>query len=211
MRRRFREPLAALFLLLAGAGCAPDAERAGPAGTHPNLIIVREFTASAAAITLDPSFGFSLHRGSPGVPLRQRAASVGRAAAFNVADAIVQQLRELGYDAVRSDGAGAEAGGRALIVSGVFRQINEGYRRRVGAENASLAADIEIDYQAAEAAPQRLMAFTLDSRQVPREPIIGAAARRGADVNGAAVRLGHAVARTAIDVARRNNWPGASR
>ena len=198
----------AVLVALALAGCA-EGETAGLA--RPNLIIVREFAASEGVVTLDPSFGFSLYRGATGVPPRQRAASVGRAAAFNLADTVVEQLRGLGYDAVRPDGASPQPGGRALVVTGAFRQINEGHRRHVGAEDASIAVAGEIDYQSAGAAPRRLTSFSLDSRQVPREPIVSASARRGSDVSSAAVRVGHAVAGAVVELARRNNWPGASR
>jgi hypothetical protein len=207
MRWRAKAGCAALYALVL-AGCA-DGETAGLA--RPNLIIVREFAASEGVVTLDPSFGFSLYRGSAGVPPRQRAASVGRAAAFNLADTVVEQLRGLGYDAVRSDGASPQPGGRALVVTGAFRQINEGHRRHVGAEDASIMVDGEIDYQSAGAAPRRLTSFSLDSRQVPREPIVSASARRGSDVSSAAVRVGRAVAGAVVELARRNNWPGASR
>src|SRR5205085_9944672 len=95
----------AALLLTILAGCIPQI--AGPSG-HPNLIIVREFTFSLGAVTLDPSFGFSLHRGEPGVPPRQRAAGVARAAAFSLADAITQQLAASGYDVTRSDTAAPE-------------------------------------------------------------------------------------------------------
>jgi len=191
---------AAGLLCLAAAGCADQQTARLP---HPNAIIVREFALSQAAITLDPTFGFSLYRGTPGVPPRERAASVGRAVAFNVGDTIVEQLRQAGYDAVLSDGSTAEPGGRALIVAGAVRSINEGQRRRVGAENPSVSVYGEVDYRTgAGAADQRLSNFALDSRQV------GA---RGGDVKAAAVRLGHAIAQSVLDVARRNNWPGVAR
>jgi hypothetical protein len=207
MRWRVKAGCAALYAL-ALAGCA-DGETTGLA--RPNLIIVRDFTASEGVVTLDPSFGFSLYRGAQGVPPRQRAASVGRAAAFNLADTVVEQLRGLGYDAIRSDAAAPQSGGQSLVVTGAFRQINEGYRRRVGAEDASITVVGEIDYQSAGAAPRRLTTFSLDSRQVPREPVVSASARGGSDVNSAAARVGHAVARAVVELARRNNWPGASR
>ena len=207
MRWRVKADWVAL-LALALAGCA-EVETAGLA--RPNLIIVREFAASEGVVTLDPSFGFSLYRGAAGVPPRQRAASVGRAATFNLADTVVEQLRRLGYNAVRADAASPQPGGRALVVTGAFRQINEGHRRHVGAEDASVAVAGEIDYQSAGTAPRRLTTFSLDSRQVPREPIVSASAGRGSDVNSAAVRVGHAVARAVVELARRNNWPGASR
>ena len=175
-------------------------------GGHPNLIIVREFSVSPGIITLDPSFGFSLYRGSPGVPPTQRAASVGRAAAFSVADTIVQQLAAQGYDVAKSNTAGAEPGGRALIVSGVFREINEGRRRQVGAENARIAVDVELTLQAGNAAPLRMMSFPVDSQRTAGD---SGAGRRGATLNAAADRVGRIIAQTTGDLARLNHWPAA--
>jgi len=207
MRSVLTAASAALFAV-ALAGCVP--ERAG-SPAHPNPIIVREFAASPGVVTLDPSFGFSLNRGASGVPPSQRAAGVARAAAFSLADAIAQQLVASGYDAIRSDAAAPEPGARALIVTGAFRQIDEGRRRRVGAENPSIAVDAEIDYQAEAAAPQRITELHLDSRRVPQSAVVGVAARRGVDVNLAATRVGAAIARYVGETARLNNWPGVSR
>jgi hypothetical protein len=55
----------------------------------------------------------------------------------------------------------------------------------------------------------RLGNFSLDSRQA-RERVSTAAAGRN-EINAAAVRLGQAIAQSVLDVARRQNWPGASR
>ena len=194
---------AAAILLALLAACTMLPERGDG---HPNLIIVREFSVSPGVIALDPSFGFSLYRGSPGVPPAQRAASVGRAAAFSVADTIVQQLAALGYDVAKSNSAGAEPAGRALIVTGVFREINEGRRRQVGAENARIAVDVEISYQADNAAPFRMMSFPVDSQRTAGE---GGAGRRGANLNAAADRVGRIIAQTTSELARLNRWPGA--
>lgn len=208
MRSTLTAAVAALLLSVLAA-CVPQQE--GAPG-HPNAIIVREFAVSPGVITLDPSFGFSLYRGEPGVPPRQRAAGLGRAVAFNLADAMAQQLSALGYDVLRSDTANAEPGGRALIVSGTFRRINEGYRRRVGAENSSVAVEAQIDYQAtAGAALQLLASFQLDSRQVASGTMAEVSARHGADVKLAAARLGAAIARYVGDAARLNKWPAAPR
>ena len=202
--------LKTVFVMLVCFAAAACADESGGL-VRPNAIIVREFTVGQAAITLDPSFGFSLYRGTPGVPPRERAASVARAVAFNVGDAIVEQLRQAGYDAIRSDGTSAEPGGRALIVTGAFRHIDEGRRRRVGAEDPSVAAYGEIDYRTGSgAAAQRMANFALDSRQLSRERVINALAGRN-EINAAAARLGHAIAQSVLDVARRQNWPGASR
>src|SRR5712691_2532860 len=198
---------AALFAVTL-AGCVPEH---GGSTVHPNPIIVREFVASTGVVTLDPSFGFSLDRGASGVPPRQRAGGVARAAAFNLADAITQQLVASGYDAIRSDTAVPEPGARALIVTGRFRHIDEGRRRSVGAENPSLAVDAEIAYQVEAAAPQRITDLHLDSRQVPQSAVVGVSARRGVDVNLAATRVGGAIARYVGETARLNNWPRAVR
>jgi hypothetical protein len=207
-----RSALTAAFVclpLVALAGCVPEMGESAPA--HPAPIIVREFAFSPGIVTLDPSFGFSLERGAAGVPPRQRALSVGRAAAFSLADTITERLVASGYDAIQSGSAAPEPGARALIVTGAFRQIDEGQRRRVGAENPSVAIDGEIDYQTPGAAPQRITEIHLDSRQVPREGIVGVSARRRADANLAAARVGSAIARVVIETARLNNWPAASR
>ena len=207
MRSALTAAFVSLILTALGA-CVP--ERAGNPG-HPNAIIVHEFAASPAVVTLDPSFGFSLYRGSPGVPPSQRAAGVARAAAFSLADVIATQLTALGYDAIRSDDAAPEPGGRALIVSGAFRHIDEGRRRRIGAENPSIAVDVDIDFQADSAVPQRITELHFDSRRVPRDAIVGASARRGVDVNLAATRVGGAIARYVAETARLNSWPAAAR
>ncbi len=192
--KRMRLSLTAAALLLLLAGCVPQSETGGSG--HPNPIIVRDFAVSNGVVTLDPSFGFSLYRGAPGVPPRTRAASVGRAAAFSVSDAVATQLAALGYDAVRSDTAEAEPGGRALIVTGSFSEINEGRRRQY----AHLGVDVEIAYQGAPgAAPTRLTVFHY-----------GAGARTGG-VNAAAAAIGRTIARYASDLARANNWPAAPR
>ena len=197
----FKATAAALCLAVLAA-CTVQTEGGG----HPNLVVVREFSVSPGIITLDPSFGFSLYRGSPGVPPTQRAASVGRAAAFSVADTIVQQLAAQGYDVAKSKTAGAEPAGRALIVSGAFREINEGRRRQVGAENARIAVDVELTFQAGSAAPLRMMSFPVDSQRTAGDSGPG---RRGATLNAAADRVGRIIAQTTSDLARLNHWPGA--
>lgn len=210
---RLSFPALAIFLCLAIlTGCIQQpAEQASLA--HPNVIIIRDFAVSPRVITLDPSFGFSLHRGSPGVPPRQRAAGLGRAAAFEVGYSAAERLREFGFDAVRSSAEAPEPGARALIVTGAFREINEGYRRRVGAENSHIAVDAYVQYQAPGGAPTTLMNLQLDSRQLGDEPgPTGVAARRGAgDLNAAARKIGFEIARDIAELARRNNWPSTRR
>lgn len=202
--RSFRLPasIAAVIAVLL-AGCAPQRPTGGPGG-HPNPIIVREFAASLGVVTLDPSLGFSLYRGAPGVPPRERAAATARAAAFNLADSIAEQLRSLGYDAIQSDDSYAEPGGKALIVTGAFHRIYEGHRH----QGASVAVTLEVDSQLAGSAPTRLAGFDLDSRTVPVPPPTAGAARR-AGVNLAAERVGVAIARYVAELARLNRWPAA--
>ena len=175
-----------------------------PATAHPDLIIVRRFAAPGRIVALDSSLGFALRRGQPGVPSTRRAASVARATSFTMADTITGQLRQLGYDAVQSDEAGPEPGGRALIVSGAFRRINEGHRRRFAAKDAGVAAKVEIDYQLDGEKPQRLSLFQLDSRHIPF-PNRGSG---DAGLSSAALRTAFTITRAVGQVAKRSNWPG---
>ena len=88
--------LALLFLSAFGVCAEGPAESETPALGHPDLIIVQRFAAPRRIVTLDPSLGFSLQRGRAGVPPAERAAAVGRAAAFVLADNITQQLHDYG-------------------------------------------------------------------------------------------------------------------
>jgi len=209
--RRAAVRLGALAMCLLGLGaCVPEPEE--PRLARPNMIVVREFAAPLGAVVLDPSFGFSLYRGSAGVPPRERAAGVARSVSFAVADAVTERLREMGYDAVRSATITPEPGARALIVSGTFRQINEGYRRRVGSENANVIAEARIDYQGPGAAPQPLIALQLDARQLPATAgATPVSTRQGANVEAAGRRVAGEIIRVIAELARRNNWPGAPR
>jgi hypothetical protein len=204
-----RSLLITLLALLSSTGLAAAEDQRVAAPAHPDLIIVRQFATRGPIVARDPSLGFSLYRGAPGVPPARRAASVARATAFTLAETIAQQLRELGYDAVQSNETGPEPGGRALIVSGAFRSINEGHRRRFAAKDASVAAAAEIEYQIEGAQPLRLMAIQLGSRQIQHEALLNAAAHRELGVNSAAIGLGVMIARAVAELAHRTNWPGA--
>jgi len=198
---------AGILLLVFLAGCGPQYEATT---AHPNPILIREFAFSPGIVTLDPSFGFSLYRGERGVPREQRAAGLGRAVAFNLTDGMAEYLTGLGYDVLRSETGSVEPGMRALIVSGTFRRIDEGQRRRIGAENSGVAVDVAIDYQVYGQAAQRLAAFQLDSRQVGGG-VVGVSARTRGDVKIAAQQLGAELGRYVAEVARSQRWPGAAR
>lgn len=203
-----RSPLtvAAALLPVILAGCVLQrAEQTGPPA-HANAVIVREFAFSPGVVTLDPSFGFSLYRGAPGVPPAQRAASVGRAAAFNLADAVTQELSQLGYDVVLVEDETPVPSRRALVVGGDFHRIYEGHRHA----NASVEVGVEVDYQAAGAPPQRLISFDLDSRQLRGEATGAAAEGHGAGVGYEASRVGAAIGRYVADLAEANRWPAAA-
>ncbi len=189
---------ASLALLAALSGCAAPPETAPSAPGVPAMVIVREFrTTSSTRVAIDTSFGFSLHRGQPGVPLSQRALSVSRAAAFDIADAATERLRQAGYNAVHGDTRGPAPTGKAIIVVGTLRDVDEGHRRQVGAENAAVAADVEIDYWAPGMQP--LAALHIDSRQL--------GGGNAAAVNVAAARVGAEIARVAIAAAQRVGLP----
>jgi hypothetical protein len=205
MRSRIAAARAGVFFLFFLAGCGAQYEAPPTATAHPNPILIRSFAFSPDIVTLDPSFGFSLYRGERGVPREQRAAGLGRAVAFNLTDAMAEYLTGLGYDVLHSESGAVEPGMRALVVVGVFRRIDEGHRRRVGAENSGVTVDLAIDYQVYGQAPQRLAAFQLDSRQVGGG-LIGVSARTRGDVKIAARQLGAELGRYVAEVARSRRW-----
>jgi hypothetical protein len=208
MPSRLAAAWAGVLFLVFLAGCGPQYESHT---SHPNPILIREFAFSPDIVTLDPSFGFSLSRGERGVPREQRAAGLGRAVAFNLADGMAEYLIGLGYDVIRSETGSVEPGMRAIIVSGTFRRIDEGRRRRVGAENSGVTVDVAIGYQIYGQPPQRLGAFQLDSRQVAGGGMAGVSARTRGDVKIEARQLGAALGRYVAEVARSQKWPAASR
>ena len=124
---------------------------------------------------------------------------------------MAEYLTGLGYDVLRSESGSVEPGMRAIIVSGTFRQINEGRRRRVGAENSGVTVDIAIDYQVYGQAPQRLAAFQRDSRQLAGGGLVGVAARQRGDVKIEAHQLGAELGGYVAQIARSQRWPAAGR
>jgi hypothetical protein len=208
MRSRVAAGWAGFFFFFFLVGCTAQYE--APPTTHPNPILIREFSFSPGIVSLDPSFGFSLYRGERGVPREQRAAGLGRAVAFNLTDAMAEYLTRLGYEVVRSDSGAVEPGMRALVVSGSFRRIDEGHRRRVGDVDSGVTVDVAIDYQVYGQAPQPLTALQLDSRQVGGG-LIGVSARVRGDVKIAAQQLGAELGRYVAEVARSQKWPAAGR
>ena len=208
MRISLAASLSGLLLVLL-IGCS---ETENDRIAHPNVVIVREFAAPLGAVTLDPSFGFSLNRGESGVPPRQRGGAVARAASFALADSIAERLRLLGFDVMRSETDQPEPDARALIVTGAFRKINEGYRREVGAENSSVAVDARVEYSAPASQSQTLLSLHLDSAELHGGAgLTTAAVRGGPGVNANARQVGAEIARRIAEIARRNNWPIAAR
>ena len=191
------------LLLLGLAACAPQNREPTFPSMHPYPIVVREFAFSPGVVTLDPTLGYSLDRGSPGVPRTERADALGRAAAFNLADAASRELIRLGYDAVSGTDGVAATAARALVVSGDFQHIYEGHRH----EGAGVDVSVAIDYEAAGEPPQRLTTFVLDSRRLAHEGLVPIAGEHGEDVNYEATRLGAAIGRYVAQIAQSDRWP----
>ena len=199
-----------LFLPLGATACVAASPIAnGPAS---DFIVVSDFAVPEGAVRLDPSFGFSLYRGEPGVPAQKRAASIGRAVAFLVTDTVIDRLRGLGYDATSTTNPNPAASGyRALVVSGTFRTIDEGQRRRVGDEHSAVIATVEIKAEMPGGPAQPLQSFTVDSRSAPRARPDSGATKRETGVDADATNVGAEIARVVADIARRNNWVPARR
>jgi hypothetical protein len=201
------------FTLVAVTACAQGAGY-GPASSKPSdFIVVSDFNAPPGIVRLDPTMGFSLNRGEPGVPRQQRAASIGRAVGFLVTDTAVDELRRLGYDAESTTNPNpGRSGYRALIVSGTFRTIDEGNRRRPGDEHSAVIVSVTIKAELPGGTIQPVQSFTVDSRAAPRaQDRNNGATRRETGVDADATNVGAAIARVVGDVARRNNWLPAQR
>jgi hypothetical protein len=199
----------AAFLLLTLAACVEGVTEASPAS---DFVVVSDFTVPQGVVRLDPSFGFSLNRGEAGVPTEKRAASIGRAVAFLVTDTIVDRLRGRGYDTTSTTNPNPTGSGRrALIVSGTFRTIDEGQRRRVGNEHSAVIAEVEIKAELPKGGSQKVQSFTVDSRSAPQTRATGGATKRETGVDADATRVGAEIARVVAEVAKRNNWVPATR
>ena len=211
MRFQVSARLARVFSLLPVltlAGCIEGVTVSGPPS---DFIVVSDFAVPEGVVHLDSSFGFSLHRGEAGVPPQQRAASVGRAVAFLVADTITDRLRARGYDATSTTNPNPVGSGyRALMVSGTFGAIDEGQRRRVGNEHSAVIATVEIKAEVQGGGIQRVQSFTVDSRSAPPTRAQSGATKRETGVDADATRVGAEIARVVAEVARRNNWVPAA-
>ena len=206
MSSRFRRRVVALPLL-ALAACAPDGNGIGGTSKPSDFIVISDFVVPQGTVRLDPTLGFSLYRGEPGVPAERRAASVGRAAGFLVTDTIVDRLRTLGYDAVSTTSPNPVGSGyRALIVSGTFRTIDEGSRRRAGDEHSAVIVDVAIKAELPGGGVQPVQSFTVDSRGAPHVRAASGVTTRETGVDADATDVGAEIARVVGDVARRNNW-----
>jgi len=189
--------IAVAFIL---SGCEEPGSTPRVATPPSNLVIVRDFTVGASTrVVVDTSFGFNLNRGQPGVPLAERGAGLARAAAFNIADALSEELHRLGYDAVRAHRDTPDPGGKALIVTGSLREVNEGHRRQVGDEHAKIIADAEIDEWGPGFRPA--LALHLDSSQ-----LTGDNADESAALAGTARRVGRELARRVAEIARKEGF-----
>ncbi|MGH7094621.1 MAG: hypothetical protein ACREFB_13940 [Stellaceae bacterium] len=191
--------VAALLPLL--TACVPPTAPTPGTAAIGNVIVVRNFRVTAQTrVVVDTSFGFSLHRGHPGVPLRQRAAGLSRAAAFDVADALTRRLRQFGYAAYHAEPGSPDPGGKAVIVVGTLREVNEGHRRRVGDEHARVAVDAEIDAWGPGIRP--IEALHVDSAGLSDDGMAGPPG--GAPALGiAAARVGRELARSVAAIAGR--------
>jgi hypothetical protein len=182
-----------------------------PPGPPSDFIVISDFALAEGVVRLDPSFGFSLYRGEPGVPQQQRATSIGRAVGFLVTDTITDRLRAQGYDAESTTNPNPAPGHRALIVTGAFRTIDEGQRRRVGEENSAVIAQVDIKAEQPGGAMQPVQSFIVDSRTAPQTHATGGATKRETGVDADATRVGAEIARIVGEIARRNNWVPARR
>jgi len=211
------------FSVLLGACVTGDHAGSGYP-PRPDIVIVRPFEVPESVVILDPSFGFSLRRGAPGVPRAERAAAVGRAAAFALADALIEDLKAAGLDAVPASSAAPVPEAKILIISGTFGEIDQGLRRSVGrvapgAGQSRVVADARIDYELSGSTQKQLLTVHADSAEIAAdktsEPLTSIGSQlQIADANADAARVGRAIGQAIVELAHRANWveqPGSPR
>jgi hypothetical protein len=178
--KSFRRISAALVLgcaLLSGCASAQvtavSEHAVQPAG-QPDTIYVSAFDVDANDVKLDHGGALKKIKASmDGTTDAQSQAETAADSRDQLADAIVDALRDQGLRAERHDGP-APAGHNALIVQGRFDTIDEGNRRRrvligLGAGKSEVGVAVELVYQSANGATQVARRFdaSADSGHAP--------------------------------------------
>ena len=105
---RLVAPLAALGILALAGGCTQGSSQIEAAGPmpRPQVVVVQNFAAAPGEVQLDPGLSGMIDEtlgGKAGPPRTAQELQVGRQTADALADKLVVQIRDLGFQAQRGN------------------------------------------------------------------------------------------------------------
>jgi hypothetical protein len=158
---RYRNPCAALAGLALLAACTSGAsvnETDGAMLPRPQVVVVQDFAVAPGEVQLDRGLSATLDRtldaaGSTAPPAAQEL-QVGRQAADALANKLVVEIQDLGFQAQR--GAGLPPGVQTgLLVTGQFLAVEQGSAaERVAIGLGAGRSDVRVQSQVFAATPQ---------------------------------------------------------
>jgi hypothetical protein len=193
----------ALFLAVVVAGCASASvtpekvatpSRPGP----PQQIVVRNFATVAEDVKESHGVISQTERKFSNTPEEQRQMDIAHAAAQELSDQLVKDLKALGFTNVVEEGQ-ASVGSDALVIEGQFINVDEGAATRriiVGFGVGKSTVDTQVQvYRVSGGSRQKVLEFTThsDSGKLPGTALTmgaGAVATGGATAAGATAASG---------------------
>jgi len=146
-------------LALALSACTQGSSQIEAAGPmpRPQLVVVQNFAVAPGEVQLDPGLSGMIDetlRGNSGTPRTAQELQVGRQTADALADKLVVQIRDLGFQAQRGNALppGVATG---LVLSGQFVSIDQGDRvERVAIGLGAGRSDVRVRAQVLDVGPQ---------------------------------------------------------
>jgi Domain of unknown function (DUF4410) len=158
---RYRNGCAALASLALLAACTSGSSVDETAGTRlppPQVVVVQDFAVAPDEVQLDRGLSATLDRtldaASSGPPPVAQERQVGRQTAMALADKLVVEIQDLGFQAQRGTGLppGVQTG---LLVTGQFLAVDQGSRaERVAIGLGAGRSDVRVQAQVFAATPQ---------------------------------------------------------
>jgi Domain of unknown function (DUF4410) len=233
------ELVAMAAMLLAMAACAPT--NVEPVQTYqgarlprPDTVIVTDFLATPADVTLDRGLGARLRAIASGASGPAQQSEDERAVTAAISKVLVEEIHKLGLPATQSNEPDAQAGTK-LVVSGQILSIDEGNRTQrnligLGAGRSAVQAQAEAYYYTSGSQPVEVERFTADAESSSKPGAAetmgvgavtgrvvesaavdaGAGAALGGDVESDGDRLGKAIAKQLTKFFQDQGWVAAA-
>jgi hypothetical protein len=227
-------------MLVALTACAPtnvepEQSYQGARLPRPDVVIVDDFVASSADVTLDSGIGARLRKIASGESADQQQTEDERKVSAAISQVLVAEIHKLGLTAVQPGDPRAQTTANRLVVGGQVLAIDEGNRTKrnligLGAGASDVQARTEVYYAAAGADAVQIESFVADaesSRKPGAAETMGAGAVTGEVVESAAVgagtsaalggdvgsdseRLGQAIAKQLANLFQQQGWTAAA-